>query len=101
MALQTRSRNAIENGIKEYRHFQSASVSGQTGSPVTYGQLPVEWKESAKRADYVLYSYQTPIAWVVAGEWTIPPVKYSVTTTNHQGTVRYILAMLGKDVVAE
>lgn len=35
---------------------------------------------------YVVWSYQTPIAWVTwAGSIVVPDEKYSVTTTHHQG----------------
>lgn len=33
---------------------------------------------------YVVRSYDTPIAWCTnEGQWTVPNVKYSKTTTNH------------------
>ncbi len=38
--------------------------------------------------DYIVYSYGTPIAWHGKFGWTIPNVKYSVTTSKHQGYVR-------------
>lgn len=52
--------------------------------------LPSCWQERY-RADgdeitYTVLSYQTPIAWVLrSGEVVIPDVKYSRTTTGHQG----------------
>lgn len=33
----------------------------------------------------VIYSYDTPIAWLDAGLWIIPDVSYSITTSKHQG----------------
>lgn len=76
-----------------------------------YGQLPDEYTDSVRRATYVVYSYQTPIAWYVPCTcngmsfianrwvftreckckftgWTVPLVKYSATTSVHQGKVR-------------
>ncbi|MCI3928814.1 hypothetical protein [Streptomyces sp. AN091965] len=53
-------------------------------------RLPPEWRERY-RADgeeitYTVLSYRTPIAWVLrSGETVIPDVKYSLTTTGHQG----------------
>lgn len=41
---------------------------------------------------YVVYSYGTPIAWHAHGTWTVPDVRYSVTTTRHQNTVRKAVA---------
>lgn len=38
--------------------------------------------------EFVIYSYETPIAWRVKGEWVIPEVTYSITTTRHQSLVR-------------
>ena len=36
--------------------------------------------------DYVVFSYDTPIAWHLAnGDWVRPNRKYSVTTSKHQG----------------
>jgi hypothetical protein len=66
---------------------------------VTGGQLPTEhWQrlhadlrdgESA----YVVYSYSTPIAWFThAWGWRVPQVRYSVTTSKHQGRL-YRLAV--------
>jgi hypothetical protein len=38
---------------------------------------------------HTVLSYATPIAWRLAeGCWVIPEVKYSVTTSKHQGIVR-------------
>ena len=64
-------------------------------TPSRTGRLPAEWVE-AYRSDrefpgisYVVYSYNTPIAWVRNdGETIIPDVGYSVTTTRHQGLCR-------------
>lgn len=54
----------------------------------TVGQLPAEWRErfytDADEIDYVVYSYATPIAWHVTGQWVVPPVKYSSSTSHHQ-----------------
>lgn len=54
---------------------------------------------------YVVYSYGTPIAWFnpLSQAWTIPGVKYSVTTSKHQGNLSRVMApgthrgMLGED----
>ncbi len=55
------------------------------------GVLPAEWRElyRASRIDFVVWSYVTPIAWRLAdGTWIVPAVRYSVTTSKHQGIVR-------------
>lgn len=58
----------------------------------SYGRLPGEWTKELLNAVnhndviYVVYSYTTPIAWVLKdGTEVQPPVKYSVTTSKHQG----------------
>lgn len=62
------------------------------GSPWNTGRLPEPW--SAKYADdardnlitYTVFSYSTPIGWVLTdGTVVVPPVKYSITTSGHQG----------------
>jgi hypothetical protein len=57
------------------------------------GRLPAQHIEAFKRASeaidfYVVKSYGTPIAWFANGVWTVPNVKYSPTTSNHQRVVR-------------
>jgi hypothetical protein len=55
-----------------------------------YGRLPEPWRSELQEqvTDYVIYSYATPIAWhdIEVG-WFFPPVKYSVTTSQHQSLV--------------
>lgn len=43
--------------------------------------------------DYAVYSYATPIAWHLAatGEWVVPDVTYSATTTRQQNRMRTAL----------
>jgi hypothetical protein len=43
--------------------------------------------------DYVVFSYNTPIAWHLRSTdaWIIPNVKYSATTSTHQSVVRQAL----------
>ncbi|MFD5701321.1 hypothetical protein [Streptomyces lasiicapitis] len=53
-------------------------------------RLPPEWREryqaDGDEIAYTVLSYQTPIAWVLrSGVVAIPTVKYSRTTTGHQG----------------
>ena len=39
--------------------------------------------------DYVIYSYDTPIAWLRGdGSWFMPVADYSATTTRHKNTIR-------------
>ena len=66
--------------------------------PVTYGQLSSEYRASVDNADYVVFSYVTPIAWRdrTSGEWTMPDERYSQTTSCHQGKIRTALSVLHK-----
>jgi hypothetical protein len=59
------------------------SLSGHAGGADSLGKLPGCYWDSALSADYVISSYATPIAWLVDGDWVVPPVKYSVTTSKH------------------
>lgn len=61
------------------------------------GRMPVEYVVELKRYAgtataglYVIFSYDTPIAYVslVSGEAVIPDVKYSPTTSRHQALAR-------------
>lgn len=69
------------------------ALRAEHSSSVTRGQLPGEhWARlCADRDDnggalYVVYSYATPIAWYsTAWGWRVPDVRYSVTTSKHQG----------------
>lgn len=68
----------------------NGTLQGHEGSVYQLGRLPQEWQEKY-RADrdstvYTVTSYATPIAWVLTdGTEVKPPVKYSVTTSKHQG----------------
>lgn len=81
--------------IRRREDFAISSLSGDH-NPTERGELPPRWWETLlatlRGADwvYVVYSFGTPIAW----EWSsdeldesgvvIPPVRYSMTTTQHQ-----------------
>lgn len=80
--------------IQNRRAFDAGNLSASTGISTT-GSLRGDNLEALLSAvdrhalTYVVYSYQTPIAWHTDDlGWTIPDTKYSVTTSNHQGVVR-------------
>lgn len=90
----------------------------------TTGRLPdddaIEYLDARKesRLEYVVYSYRTPIAYrMYTGKaqnpvyatngkrvgwsdylWVIPDVRYSVTTSKHQGKVRTALSQISCSV---
>lgn len=102
MALGRAGKEALRRAVSELRTFRHGNLSGRVFRDWEHvrafggtGQLP----RSAEPEDgpdqrvsvYVVYSYRTPIGWRLAYEqprWIIPAVKYSVTTTNHQGVLR-------------
>jgi hypothetical protein len=70
------------------------SARGHTGpgDQLLFGSLPQEHRDAIsklKDVDYAVYSYKTPIA-VHSQEkgFIIPKVKYSTTTSKHQGITR-------------
>ena len=92
------NRNAdahIRNAIP----FVGSNFYGVDGSHSRYGSA--RWylsgaaeerfrqDQTAGKIHYSVWSYSTPIAWLVEGEgWVIPPVKYSMSTGRHQSYVR-------------
>ncbi len=59
------------------------------------GVLPDEWRGRfrVEKPSFVVFSYATPVAWWSEFHgWTVPPVKYSATTSRHQSQVRMALA---------
>ena len=59
---------------------------GPRGTVGSFGLLPVGWRMAyqAEQPDYVVWSYQTPIAWHGERGWVVPPFKYSQTTIRHK-----------------
>lgn len=76
------------------------SLRGRAGPPGSFGQLPEDYREDAEQADYVVYSYNTPIAWKNAktGRWTAPGTKYSTTTSRHQSKIATAVDVINGDV---
>lgn len=61
-------------------------------STLSIGRLPEQYRPCVENADYIVYSYGTPIAWHRPEiGWQMPNEKYSVTTSAHQGKVRTCL----------
>jgi len=90
MALHGQTPGKIREAVKKLRPFRIGNVSGQTYLSGT-GQLPEEYAAMLRVNDrsgmvkYVLYSYSTPVAWLLeGGEWVQPQVRYSASTLGHQ-----------------
>lgn len=59
---------------------------GPTGYlPPEHRAALIEAWERAGRGLFIVWSYGTPIAWHDGEQWTRPDVKYSQTTSRHQG----------------
>lgn len=88
--------------IRNRRPFHAHALTGSTCTD-SLGSLPEPIRadflaaERAGRVLYVVRSYDTPIAWHLdGGEWVLPFVQYSPTTTKHQTATRS--ALLGERV---
>lgn len=89
MAARIALRNVPTYWAKREAFQCNKSLRGQAWTDGS-GQLPAAYAEAfhAMRESiaFVVYSYATPIAWVLTDGTEIrPAVKYSVTTSRHQG----------------
>jgi hypothetical protein len=79
--------------ISNRTYFKGSNLYGIVQPPLDFyepaiGRLPHNWINELKGSDYIVYSYGTPIAWFKNGEWLVPNLKYSQTTSRHQSLVR-------------
>ena len=87
-----KERKEFKNGTGSLRGLRTGGLGARS-----YGHLPPEARRpSLDKAEYVVYSYWTPIAWCYRGRWYYPNVSYSPTTTQHQGWVK--MGMAGSPV---
>ena len=66
--------------------FTGSNLRGGSSWGVgSFGLLPLHWRDVfvADAPDYVVWSYETPVAWHGRRGWVVPPVKYSRTTIRH------------------
>ncbi len=82
-------RDALQNEtpFKTY-----GNLEGRSGSVYHLGRLPDEYADQYRaRRDHITYtvmSYATPLAWKDDEYgWTMPNVRYSVTTSKAQGRI--------------
>lgn len=100
------AREALSNRTPFNTYGSFRAVQG--AYPLPWGtRLPDEWRDQYKAAErddritYTVLSYETPIAWVLDdGTVVRPPVKYSITTTGHQGLL-YALERPGDAAIAD
>ena len=100
-----RDHDRLVDCLRNREPFYMASM---TGGPITpdmlpsVGQLDRETAASILRAsrvglvDYIVWSYETPIAYRLTGScWQVPDRRYSRTTTRHQHLIRMAVSTLG------
>lgn len=88
-SVAARQRAGVLSAQGEAWQNHGGSLRGEPGRAAYTGYLPAEYRDAARAATYVVWSYGTPIAWRdAAGQWTCPEVRYSATTSKHQGVVR-------------
>src|SRR5262245_35679708 len=75
--------------IRDRVNWRGNNLRGECGGAITCGQLPRYLMPLVGKADYVIYSYATPIMWHIPEVgWFDPEHRYSVTTSKHQSQVR-------------
>lgn len=95
--------------IRNEQPFSTTRVRHADGSPTgivrlaggparvivgDHGYLPEEYWTDVETARYVVSSYGTPIGWVRQdGTRVAPDIGYSLTTGQHQMTLRYVWGM--------
>ena len=89
------------NGIDRYRGTLRGRTMG-AGFPIpndnwlsgeTRGAFFQDW--NAGRITYIVWSYNTPIAWrTIESKWVMPDVTYTRTTSKHQGKVATALSQI-------
>lgn len=78
--------------FKTYGNLSSTKWVPSQYLPHT-GEMPQHavnlYRDSLKRADYIIHSYTTPIAWhdALTDGWVMPNIKYSVTTSKAQSRI--------------
>lgn len=97
MAFQQKNRIKVARHIANREPFEHAAMSGRwlTENDInsSYGELPPQYVKELRNLlsaanVYVVFSYRTPIAYAASKEFTIPDVRYSVTTLHHQSIVK-------------
>lgn len=112
-----RERTPFRTAIRKTSYGTFISMSGHAHEPMApreLGHLPHQYREHVRMAEFVVYSYDTPIAWwsrvprdthdleyVEAwlrgdeGQWFMPQVRYTTTTTQHFSEVHTALGGYG------
>jgi hypothetical protein len=89
-----------EHYIATRQEFTASALKGvnvnERGILGGFGRLNAEefaqFKQVETSVDYLVMSYDTPIAWHTAEGWYVVAQKFSVTTSKHQNLVRRAVA---------
>lgn len=93
MPTKTNLRN-VSQSVQDRQDFSGSNLHGHLGViSLDPGRLPARFHQAlndATKADdfYVVLSYATPIAWFANGQWFVPSVKYSVSTSRQLSSLR-------------
>jgi hypothetical protein len=81
--------------LEAFRTHGSLRGKPADGNAFYYGRLPTCHVAIVKESDYVVYSWDTPIAWhhPIHG-WIMPDEHYSQTTTQHQTKIATAISQL-------
>lgn len=101
--LSTRSQSIYDYIARRESFKTYGSLRGErTSYADSMGYLPSEYvaklqnDETKGYLSYIVYSYNTPIAWhSLKDGWHIPDTSYSVTTSKHQNRVRVAMSFSG------
>jgi hypothetical protein len=83
--------------LKNRQPFATSGALWGSAAVRDAGRLPADWRNLFQTgADYVVYSYRTPIAWHRAADdlWIVPDEKYSMTTSRHQSLIGTAVSQL-------
>ena len=112
MPIQRTTIGIINAAVSKKEAFKRGNVSGKwvdryyfgSAHSSTLGKMSMPFSEylsaySEMDKLYVLFSYQTPMAWFnpTTGKWYYVDTHYSQSTTNHQHNYR--MALKGENVV--
>lgn len=97
MGIQRRTRDIIDTAVENLSDFHRGNVRGEHvkkgHSQSKWGWLDNNWANKLNtdilnNEVFVLFSFQTPMAWYNGESWTFPDEHYSKTTTQHQHAFR-------------
>ena len=85
MAMRANLKN-VSKFVREKWHFYGSNIHSSAEFE-SEGRLPPRYTndiaiDSGEDDFYCIYSYQTPIAWFAGGQWHVPNVKYSPSTSR-------------------